>query len=117
MEMLVNFQHMLQPCFNWFDAQSIWFLVVVIVSLMILLIQLLKFYDSRQQIKEDPLPRPGDQIELVLTNDPYTKLEPGDRGIVNFVDDMKTIHINWDSGDTLGLILGIDKFRILKEGE
>lgn len=55
----------------------------------------------------------GKRIELIYTSDPYTNLKPGDRGTVDFVDDMGTIHVNWDNGSTLGLVPGEDKFRII----
>ena len=28
---------------------------------------------------------------------------PGTRGTVNYVDDLGTIHMNWDNGRTLGI--------------
>jgi len=40
----------------------------------------------------------GKRIELISTTDPYTELKPGDRGNVDFVDDMGTIHVTWDIG-------------------
>ena len=38
--------------------------------------------------------------------DPYTDLQPGTVGTVGFVDDSGTVHVNWDSGHTLGMVLG-----------
>jgi hypothetical protein len=32
----------------------------------------------------------GSRVELVRMNDPYSKLKPGDRGTVEFVDDNGT---------------------------
>jgi hypothetical protein len=55
----------------------------------------------------------GKRIELVETNDQYTKLTPGDFGTVNFIDDLGTVFVTWDNGSTLGLILGIDKWKII----
>ena len=55
----------------------------------------------------------GARVELVFTSDPYTRLKPGDTGEVSFVDDMGTIHVNWDNGSTLGMVLGEDELRIL----
>ena len=55
----------------------------------------------------------GTRVELVYTSDPYTKLKPGDTGEVMFVDDMGTVHINWDCGSTLGMVPGEDEIRIL----
>ena len=54
----------------------------------------------------------GKNIELIKTTDPYTELKPGDRGIVQFIDDIGTIHIKWDNGSTLGLIPGEDQYKI-----
>lgn len=38
---------------------------------------------------------------------------PGTIGVVRKVDDMGTIHINWETGSTLGLIDGLDSFTVL----
>jgi hypothetical protein len=46
---------------------------------------------------------PGQRVRLVHTNDPYTKLVSGDIGTVNHIDDAGTVHVNWDSGSTLGM--------------
>ena len=53
----------------------------------------------------------GTRIELIQMNDPYTKLKPGDRGTVSYVDDIGTVHVFWDFGSSLGLVLGEDLFR------
>lgn len=55
----------------------------------------------------------GKQIQLVFTDDQYTNLKPGNIGIVNFIDDFGTVHVNWDDGSSLGLIPGIDKWRVI----
>lgn len=57
----------------------------------------------------------GKRIELVSTTDPYTSLKPGDKGTVGFVDDLGTIHVTWDNGSRLGLLPGVDQFKILDE--
>ena len=57
----------------------------------------------------------GKRIELMTTSEPYTNLRPGDRGTVDFVGDMGTIHVNWDNGSTLGLVPGEDKFWIIDD--
>lgn len=46
-------------------------------------------------------------------DDPYTKLLAGDEGTISFVDDLGTLHVRWDSGSTLGLIPGEDRYTIL----
>ena len=48
---------------------------------------------------------------LIRTTDPYTRLSPGDEGIVAFVDDMGTVHVKWDNGSTLGLVPGEDSWQ------
>ena len=55
------------------------------------------------------------RIELISTSDPYTTLKPGDRGTVDFVDDLGTIHITWDNGSKLGLIPGEDHYKLLED--
>jgi hypothetical protein len=59
---------------------------------------------------------PGDRVELVATNDPYTRLRPGDRGTVTGVADTPepTIDIAWDNGSTLAILPDAgDQIRLL----
>ncbi len=44
-------------------------------------------------------------------NDPFAKLVPGDRGAVICVDDIGTIHVEWDCGSGLGIAYGEDVIR------
>ncbi|WKB37227.1 DUF4314 domain-containing protein [Terrilactibacillus sp. S3-3] len=55
----------------------------------------------------------GTRVELVCMNDPYSKLKPGDRGTVDFIDDTGTIFCFWDCGSTLGVVYGEDAVRKL----
>lgn len=55
----------------------------------------------------------GTRVELVRMNDPYSKLKPGDRGTVDFVDDTGTIFCRWDCGSSLGVVYGADEVRKL----
>ena len=57
----------------------------------------------------------GTRIECISMSDPYNPIAPGAKGTVVAVDDMGTIHMQWDSGRTLGLIPGEDQFMIIKE--
>ena len=57
-------------------------------------------------------PRVGQRVTLLLTSDPYTNLRAGDAGVVIRIDALETIHVEWDSGSTLGLIPGIDKWML-----
>lgn len=56
---------------------------------------------------------PGTRVELISMDDPYSKLQPGDRGTVTVVDDIGTVHCHWDCGSGLGLAYGEDRFRKL----
>jgi len=58
---------------------------------------------------------PGTRVVLVKMNDPFTKLEPGAKGTVTGVDDIGTIHVNWDSGSSLGVAFGEDSCRKIEE--
>ncbi len=53
----------------------------------------------------------GTRVELRAMEDQYTKLKPGDRGTVDFVDDTGTIFVKWDSGSSLGVVFGVDSVR------
>lgn len=45
----------------------------------------------------------GKRVRLQFTNDPYTMLQAGDEGVVDFVDDNGTLFVKWDTGSSLGL--------------
>lgn len=57
----------------------------------------------------------GARIQLRYTSDLYTLLCPGEAGYVVDVDDTGIIHVEWDSGSSLGLIPDIDSWQILEE--
>lgn len=50
----------------------------------------------------------GTRVELIWMDDPYSKLKPGNRGTVDFVDDTGTIFCSWDCGSKLGIVYGKD---------
>jgi hypothetical protein len=54
----------------------------------------------------------GKRVELIYMNDKQAP-EPGTKGTVRRVDDMGTIHVNWDNGSSLGLVTGEDIFKII----
>jgi hypothetical protein len=54
---------------------------------------------------------PGTRVRLVRMDDPYTKLKPGATGTVSFVDDIGTVHVNWDCGSSLGVVFGEDEVK------
>ena len=54
----------------------------------------------------------GCRVALVsMGPDPYSRLKPGDEGTVFHVDDMGTVHVNWDCGSRLGMVYGEDIIR------
>ena len=55
----------------------------------------------------------GTRIELIQMEDPYSRLKPGDRGTVRFVDDAATVFGDWDSGSGLGIVYGEDQVKKL----
>jgi len=59
--------------------------------------------------------QPGDRIALVRTDDPDTRLRPGDQGTVIWWDPAQgQLHIRWDSGSTLSMLPGEgDQIRLL----
>ncbi len=60
---------------------------------------------------------PGTRVMLIRMSDPYTNLHQGDCGTVICVDDIGSIHVNWDRGSTLGVVFGEDYAVKIEEGE
>jgi hypothetical protein len=60
----------------------------------------------------------GDRVELLFINDTWTRLDKGSKGTVFKIDDTQServIWIRWENGETLALLEGIDKYKIIKE--
>ena len=54
----------------------------------------------------------GCRVELVMMSDPYsTRPCVGDKGTVVCIDDIGTIHVQWDCGSSLGVVYGEDACR------
>lgn len=53
------------------------------------------------------------RVRLIHMDDDYTQLRPGDEGTILFTDDRDQIHVNWDNGEHLALIPGVDEYTIL----
>ena len=57
--------------------------------------------------------REGDRVRLIHIA--TTELvAAGDEGVVAFIDDLGTVHVDWDKGVALGLIPGRDRWVTLK---
>ena len=57
----------------------------------------------------------GTRVELIRMDDPYAGLLPGSKGTVRAVDDIGTIHVDWDCGSGLGIVYGEDACRVIHE--
>ena len=53
----------------------------------------------------------GTRIKLIRMDDPYTTIPPGTQGTVIAVDDIGTIHIQFDDGHSLGAVYGADEVQ------
>lgn len=53
----------------------------------------------------------GSRIRCIKMNDPYRPIPAGMTGTVEYIDDMGTIHMHWDNGQSLGLIPEEDLFK------
>ena len=75
---------------------------------------------ERQRRKAEYLKKaylPGTRIVLNSMGDDPRPVESGTRGTVEAVDDIGTVHCEFDSGRRLGLIEGEDDFRTLTAQE
>ena len=61
--------------------------------------------------------KPGSRVKLIQMRDPYTNLRQGDQGTVSFVDDIGSIHVNWDRGSALAVVFGEDQCVKIEGGE
>ena len=56
---------------------------------------------------------PGTRIRLNSMEDPYAPILPGTEGEVDYVDDAGQLHMKWDNGRSLALVLnyGYNRFN------
>ena len=58
----------------------------------------------------------GDRIKIVEMDDGLTKLEKGSKGTVKNIDvEQDLIWVDWDNGEKIALIKGIDKYKVIKK--
>jgi len=58
----------------------------------------------------------GDKIELIETDDSWTNLKKGSKGTIYKIEkDQDLIWVNWESGEKLALIIGVDKFKLIRK--
>lgn len=70
-------------------------------------------YDLVRRMKEQY--PPGTRIQLDYMGDDPRPIEPGTKGTVRTVDDMGTVHCDFDNGRRLGLVPGEDSFHVIAE--
>ena len=78
--------------------------------------------NESQQIRElvrrfKEMYKPGTRVELERMGDDPRPIPPGTRGTVRVVDDMGTVHCDFDNGRRMGLVPGVDRFRQLTQAE
>lgn len=56
----------------------------------------------------------GTVVELIRMDDVHAPLS-GTRGTVFHVDDIGTLHVDWENGSRLGLIVGEDAFAVISK--
>lgn len=54
----------------------------------------------------------GDRVECICMDD-VQAVPAGTQGTVYHIDSMGTIHVRWDNGSGLGLIPGVDQYKII----
>ncbi len=76
-------------------------------------------YPPREEVQRIREQYPvGATVELVRMDDPYNRsLVPGCRGQIIAVDDLATVHVAWRNGSTLGVVIGVDEIRIVREDD
>ena len=57
---------------------------------------------------------PGTKVELIHMEDAQA-VESGTKGVVNYVDDIGQVHVNWENGRTLALVPSVDSFRVVSK--
>lgn len=56
----------------------------------------------------------GYRVELVNMEDTLTDLKQGDKGTIYKIDKTEElIWVNWDNGEQLALIIGVDEYKII----
>ena len=59
----------------------------------------------------------GTRICVDSMDDDPRPIESGTKGTVDWVDDIGTVHCNFDNGRRLGLIVGEDSFHVIQQEE
>lgn len=55
----------------------------------------------------------GAKVELVRMDDVQAP-SVGTKGVVEFIDDIGTIHVKWENGSSLGVVYGEDLCKVIE---
>ena len=64
--------------------------------------------------KKDKEAKEGMRVELISMSDDPNPVPAGTKGTISFIDGMGTIHVEWDNGRVLGIIPGVDRYRLIE---
>ena len=64
--------------------------------------------------EKDPRAKEGMRIKMVSMPDDPNPVLMGTEGTINFIDDMGVIHVKWDDGRVLGVIPGVDRYKLME---
>lgn len=56
----------------------------------------------------------GTRVKLIEMIDEEYPVEPGTLGTITGINGVDDLTVIWDNGRTLGLIVGVDKFEVVK---
>ena len=74
----------------------------------------MKTYTEKELQEIRSIYTPGTRIRLeYMGDDDPCPVPSGTLGTIKHVDDIGTIHMDWDNGSSLGLIIGVDVFEII----
>lgn len=77
---------------------------------------MIKIANDEVQFLKEKYPE-GTMVKVNKMEDPFHPVPPGTIGKVRKVDDMGTIHVSWENGQSLGLVSGMDSFEKIKNPE
>ena len=57
----------------------------------------------------------GTKVKLIKMYDLFSTIPTGTEGTIERIDDIGTLHIKWNNGSELGLVIGTDEFEVIGE--